>query len=90
MQKELDCLIQMGVAQLTRLLVNSETRVSSCTTQAVEADENRLSNSTKKTSYSMKDNNDSVEQFIIFKLSFGFRCQEFSYLFEFDSTRTIG
>nr|CAG4646846.1 EOG090X01V1 [Megafenestra aurita]SVE92244.1 EOG090X01V1 [Megafenestra aurita] len=35
-QKELDYLIQMGVAQLTKLLINSETKVSSCTTPAID------------------------------------------------------
>lgn len=52
MQKELDCLIQAGVAQLTRLLINSETKVSSGTSQAVEAEENRPVLFTKKTLYS--------------------------------------
>lgn len=54
MQKELDCLIQAGVAQLTRLLINSETKVSSGTSQAVEAEENRPVLFTKKTLYSRK------------------------------------
>ena len=44
MQKELDCLIQMGVAQITKLLINSETKVSRGTSQAVEAEENQSSN----------------------------------------------
>nr|SVE83520.1 EOG090X01V1 [Daphnia pulex] len=51
MQKELDCLIQTGVAQLTRLLINSETGVSSGTSQAVEAEENQHVPSAKKTPY---------------------------------------
>lgn len=51
MQKELDCLIQTGVAQLTRLLVNSETKVSSGTTQAVEAEENRVGSKTRNLFY---------------------------------------
>ena len=55
MQKELDFLIQTGVAQLTRLLINSETRVSSGTSQAVEADENRIVASEKKAPYYRKN-----------------------------------
>jgi ATP-dependent RNA helicase SUPV3L1/SUV3 len=55
MQKELDCLIQTGVAQLTRLLINSETGVSSGTSQAVEAEENQHVPSAKKTPYFRKN-----------------------------------
>lgn len=47
MQKELDCLIQDGVTHLTRLLVNSETGVSSGTSQVVEG-EDRMTSSIKK------------------------------------------
>ena len=47
MQKELDCLIQVGVTQLTRLLINSETRVSSGTSQAVEEEDPMTSSMTK-------------------------------------------
>ena len=54
MQKELDCLIQTGVAQLTRLLINSETGVSSGTSKAVEAEENRHVPNLKKTPYFRK------------------------------------
>ena len=38
-QKELDLLIQEGVARLTRLLINSETKVSSGTGKVVEGEE---------------------------------------------------
>jgi hypothetical protein len=40
MQKELDCLIQVGVTQLTRLLINSETRVSSGVGDAMDRENN--------------------------------------------------
>ena len=40
MQKELDCLIQLGVTQLTRLLINSETRVSSGVGNAMDRETN--------------------------------------------------
>lgn len=48
MQKELDCLIQSGVTQLTRLLINSESGVSSGTSQAAEGEEDRMTGSLKK------------------------------------------
>lgn len=39
MQKELDCLIQVGVTQLTRILLNSETRVSSGVGNAMDRED---------------------------------------------------
>lgn len=60
MQKELDAVIQQGVVQITRLLRNSETGVSSGTGRALDEDDFQLSR--KKHSYLRGSRSSSVGQ----------------------------
>nr|CAG4646068.1 EOG090X01V1 [Macrothrix elegans] len=70
MQKELDCLIEDGVANITKLLKNSETATSTGTRQIVEVEENDLTSKRKLPRAISKLLHHFTTPLIVYKLRF--------------------